>query len=369
MPSAKRPTTKLPAHAEAAGATARAGSRMTLRDLARALGVSVATVSNAYNRPDQLSAQLRERILQSAHELGYQGPDPLARSLRRGKTGVIGLVYDAPLDYAFADPAAALFLGSVARTIQQQNLNLLLLSCPDTAEPVQTASVDGFIVYCSADDSPLLRAVLARQLPAVLVEQRPLPGLAQVGLQDEEGAAEAARHLSELGHREIGVLALEFHQPGERDKARSDLTGKESLYQTTAQRLRGYQRGAPHARLHVREAVQNTPQEGEELARELLSRHPQLTALLCMSDVLAQGAMNAARALGRRIPEDLSLIGFDDLPSSAALNLSSVWQPTAEKGRQAGELMMAQLAGQPPQHLTLPTRLVLRGTTAKARDA
>ena len=137
----------------------RAKAKPTLRDVAQALGVSVATVSNAYNRPDQLSAELRDRILTTARDMGYPGPNPLARSLRRGKTGVIALVYDAPLEYAFADPAASLFLGSLAATIQTQGLNLLLLACPDSTQPVQTASVDGFIVYCAAEGSPLLRAV------------------------------------------------------------------------------------------------------------------------------------------------------------------------------------------------------------------
>ena len=126
----------------------RAASRPTLRDVARRLGVSVATVSNAYNRPDQLSEDLRGRILAAARDLGYQGPDPLARSLRRGRTGVLGVVYDAPLEYAFADPAAALFLGSVTRAVQDHDLNVLLLALVALAcvwlvtEPLRTRTPD-----------------------------------------------------------------------------------------------------------------------------------------------------------------------------------------------------------------------------------
>lgn len=343
-------------------------ARPTLRDVARALGVSVATVSNAYNRPDQLSGELRERILGAARDLGYLGPNPLARSLRRGKTGVIGLVYDAPLDYAFADPAASLFLGSVAATIQTQGQNLLLLSCTETTEPVRTASVDGFIVYCSAEESELLHAVMARQLPTVLVEQEAQPGIAQVGLDDLEGAAEATRHLTELGHQHIGVLTLEIDSTYHPEPVTPEREAQ-VLYRTTARRLQGYRQGAPQATLHVLEVPQNTPQAAAERALTLLRGHPELTAVVCMSDVMAQGVMNTARQLGLRIPEDLSLIGFDDLLSSAALNLTTVWQPTAEKGRQVGEIMLSQLAGEPAQQVVLPTRLVVRGSTARPREA
>lgn len=340
-------------------------ARPTLRDVARELGVSVATVSNAYNRPDQLSAELRERILSAAGQMGYLGPNPLARSLRRGKTGVIALVYDAPLEYAFADPAASLFLGSVAATIQTHSLNLLLLACSESTQPVHTASVDGFIVYCSAEQSDLLRAVLARQLPTVLVEQGQAPGTAQVGIDDAAGAREAAAHLAGLGHCDIGILPLELTQvyrPGPVTPEREAQTA----YRTTANRLRGYRQGAPQARFHLLETRINTPQEGEQRTLELLQAQPQITALLCMSDVLAQGAMHAARSLGRRIPEDLSLIGFDDLPSSETLNLTTVWQPTAEKGRRVGEAMLEQLAGKAGDEVTLPTRLVVRGSTGPA---
>lgn len=349
----------------------RAGGRVTLRDVARTLGVSVATVSNAYNRPDQLSEDLRQRVLQAARGLGYHGPDPLARSLRRGRTGVLGVVYDAPLDYAFADPAAALFLGSVTRTVQNRDLNVLLLAAPhdsqaDATLAVRNASVDGFIVYCAADGSALLRAVLERGLPTVLVDQEPQAGAVNVGIDDAGGAQAAAAHLLSLGHRHLGVLCLELSEQrssGPVGPARE----AQVTYRTTDQRLRGYRAAAaphPDATLYPTEAAHNTPDSGEALTRDLLTRHPQVTALLCMSDVLAQGALRAAAALGRRVPEDLSVVGFDDLPGSETLDLTTVWQPTGDKGEQVGQAMLTLLAGQPAAPVTLPTRLVVRGTTA-----
>lgn len=357
------------------------GGRVTLKAVARHLGVSVATVSNAYNRPDQLSPELRARILAAARELGYAGPDPLARSLRRGRTGVIGVVYDAPLDYAFADPAAALFLGRLAQTIQAPagsgegagafpGLNLLLLACPQGPDPVHTASVDGFIVYCAAEDSELLRAVLGRGLPTVLVDQHPTPGAALVGIEDAPGAQAAAAHLVGLGHTRIGVVGLELGRPDpDAGRAVGQLPGDlRGGYRTTSERLRGYRQGGAQAELFWHETRQNTPEAGERGAATLLGAHPQITALLCMSDVLAQGALRAARTLGLRVPADLSVTGFDDLPGSAALDLTTVWQPTGDKGEAVGQAMLALLRGERPAPVTLPARLVVRGTTAQPRS-
>lgn len=342
--------------------------RVTLRDVAARLGVSPATVSNAYNRPDQLSPELRLRVLGAARDLGYGGPDPLARSLRRGRSGVIGVVYDAPLAYAFADPAAALFLGSAAPVLQQSGLNLLLLASPEGAAPVRSASVDGFIVYCAAGGSALLRSVLERGLPTVLVDQTPpsqigQPQAVQVGIDDAGGACAAAQHLRGLGHRHLGVLCLELG-PGRRTGPVSPQREAGAAYRAVAERLRGYRQGAADAALHLTESGQNSPEEGEARTLELLRGHPEVSALLCMSDVLAHGALRAAQRLGLRVPEDLSVIGFDDLPSSAALNLSTVWQPTEDKGRAVGEAVLALLDGQTPPAVTLPTRLVVRGSTA-----
>ena len=342
--------------------------KATLRDVARRVGVSVATVSNAYNRPDQLSAELRERVLGAARELGYSGPDPLARSLRRGRAGVIGVVYDAPLDYAFADPAAALFLGAASEVLQAEALNLLLLASAD-AQPVRGASADGFIVYCAAEGSDLLAAVLERQLPTVLVDQGQLPGAAQVGIDDAGGARQAAEYLLSLGHRHIGVVSLELG-PGRRGGPVAPEHEAAAAYRTTAERLRAYREAAAGAgaQLHLTETEHNTPAEGERRSRDLLAAHPEITALLCMSDVLAQGALGAAAGLGLRVPGDLSVIGYDDLPSSAALQLDTVWQPTAQKGRAVARALLDLLAGQAPgPPLALPTRLVKRGTVGPPR--
>src|ERR1700754_4793597 len=125
--------------------------RVTMKTLAAELGVSTMTVSNAFNRPNQLSPDLRERVLAKARELGYAGPDPLARGLRQQRAGVIGVVSDTPLSYAFTDPAAAAVLGGLCEAVEVEGLGLLLVP-PGGAGPV-----DGLVVYSVADTEPRLQ--------------------------------------------------------------------------------------------------------------------------------------------------------------------------------------------------------------------
>src|SRR5215210_9020337 len=166
---------------------------ITLADVAAHLGVSRTTVSNAYNRPNQLSPKLREKVLAAAGELGYCGPDPVARGLRRGQTGSLGLVFDQPLTYAFTDPAAALFLQGMAGALEEHGAALSLIPrMPEgperSAELVRAALVDGYILFCTSADDERVRAVRARGLPFVLVEGLDDPTIAHVQIDDIAGA-------------------------------------------------------------------------------------------------------------------------------------------------------------------------------------
>src|SRR5918995_2592574 len=144
----------------------------TLATVAAALGVSRMTVSNAYNRPDQLSPALRERVLAAARELGYPGPNPVARTLSRGETGSVGLVLDQPLTEAFRDPATVEFLHGVAAGCEERALGLSLVPriAGRDAALVHTALVDGFILYCAPEADERLEAVRERRVPYVLVD-------------------------------------------------------------------------------------------------------------------------------------------------------------------------------------------------------
>src|SRR3712207_1687965 len=182
------------------------GRRATMTRVAEEIGVSPMTVSNAYNRPERVSETLRERIFKVAERLGYAGPDPVARSLRRQKTNLVGVLYSNPLSYAFDDPAQVLFLKGVAVATEEAEMGLVLVpgsvgsSLQDRASAVMGAAVDGFMVYSIADDDPLIEAVLRRRVPTVIADQPFLEGVPFVGIDDESAAMEAAGHLLDLGH-------------------------------------------------------------------------------------------------------------------------------------------------------------------------
>src|SRR3954471_1372062 len=185
---------------------------ITLADVAAHLGVSRTTVSNAYNRPNQLSPALREKVLAAARDLGYNGPDPMARGLRRGQTGSLGLVFDAPLSYAFTDPAAVLFLKGMATGLEEHGAALSIVprvpeGAERSAELVRSALVDGYLLFCTPADDPRYAAVRARGLPFVLVEYEDDPTAAHVRIDDVAGAEAAARHLVGLGHRNVAIVS------------------------------------------------------------------------------------------------------------------------------------------------------------------
>lgn len=354
--------------------------RQTLKDVAAAVGVTVATVSNAYNRPDQLSPALRERVLETARSLGYPGPDPVARGLRRGRAGAIGVLYADRLSYAFKDPVAVVFLGGIAAAAEAAGLGLLLVpGSPRAARDLEApgrAAVDGFVIYSMAHDDPLLAAALERRLPIVTVDMPAVSGAPSVAIDDVAGARTAAEHLIGLGHRQFGVLSLEL-TPSVRS-GWADLSRQSAAsYPVSRARLRGYTEALTAAGLSwgavpVYECVENSLAEGRLGGERLLTSHSRPTALLAMSDMLALGALDAARRLDVAVPGDLSIVGSDDIPEGLWANppLTTVHEPHLDKGVKAGELLVAILAGEEHHDVvTLPMHLVVRASTASAPGA
>src|ERR1700716_1486313 len=165
--------------------------RATLPSLAAELKVSRTTISNAYNRPDQLSTDLRERVLATAKRLGYPGPDPVARSLRTRKAGAVGLVITEPLNYSFSDPAALDFVAGLAESCEEAGQGLLLVaggpkrSVSDGTAAVLAAGGDAFFFSSASDHDPSLPVVQQRQLPIVVVDQpKDVPGTSRVCIDD-----------------------------------------------------------------------------------------------------------------------------------------------------------------------------------------
>jgi DNA-binding LacI/PurR family transcriptional regulator len=352
----------------------RRGSRRpaTLASLAAELGISRTTVSNAYNRPDQLSPELRRRVLEAARRLGYPGPDPMARSLRTRQTGAIGLIFTEALSFAFRDPAAVGFLEGLGLACEERGAGLLLVpALPGSGDPqaVNRAAVDGFVVYSMPDDDPYVSAVLGRPVPAVIVDEPVgIDGVDWVGLDDRAASEEVGRHLAALGHRHVGVICARLdHDRNDGPAAPERRRG--SRYAVERLRLAGLLgalSGDPDA-IPVEERFDNSPAAGRSAAAALLDRHPELTAIACTTDVFALATLEVARSRGLRVPEDLSVTGFDDVPSAGALGLTTVRQPMLEKGRVAGRLLLDEGDRPAARSVTLPTELIVRASTGAVR--
>jgi DNA-binding LacI/PurR family transcriptional regulator len=342
----------------------RATDRVTLATIAEAVGVSRMTVSNAYNRPDQLSPELRDRVLAAARALGYAGPDPVASTLSRGKTGSVGLVLDYALTMAFTDPATVQFLHGVAAGCEKQALGLSLVPRIEggSATLVHRALVDGFVLYCVPEEDPRMDAVRGRNLPYVRVDFDPRSGVVGVNVDDEGAARATAEHLVALGHRRFGI-ALPHELPGS--------TGAEAeaaaYHHVTRSRLAGWRTaleaaGIDWSSVPVASGPGKQRESGQAAGARLLDRAERPTAIIALSDVVACGVLEAARERGIAVPGELSVTGFDDVPEAARAvpPLTTVRQPHDRKGSEAVRLLLEPDAGS----VVLPTELIVRASTA-----
>ena len=358
------------------------GNRVTLARIAGELGLSAMTVSNAYNHPDRLSEALRERIFETAGRLGFHGPDPVGRSLRRQRTAVVGVLYSNPLSYAFDDPAAVSFLGGLSSVTEEADLGLLLVPASGGGEAGERdpraaaqAAVDAFVIYSMSDEEPLLAAALQRRLPAVVVDQPRKEGVAFVGVDDEGAARTAAGHLIDLGHERFAIVSFGLSPDGHEGITDSDRQQR-TAFHVSRMRLRGYravleEAGLPWSGVPVYECQGSAKELGYRAVEALFRSRQEPTAILALSDQLALGAIEWMTQRRISVPQDVSVVGFDNIPAAASADppLTTVHQDHAEKGRLAGRMLVAQLheEGSPGTGL-LATRLVVRGSTSPNRE-
>jgi len=347
-------------------------SRPTLDTVAEAAGVSRMTVSNAYNRPDQLSAATRERVLAVAAELGYGGPDPAGRSLRRGRAGTVGVLLTESLTYAFTDPGLVQFLRGVADEMSAAGMAMLLLPADADRDGalVRSAIVDAFIVSSIWEDDPVVQAVRSRRLPFVSSGSPRLAGVPYVGIDNASAAALAADHLTGLGHRRIGIVALPEDMPVE------PVDRVVRVRRGFAQRVVGFLERAAEAGVEpqdvaIVDATTNSLDAGIVAARELLTRRRRPTAVFAVSDVLALGTLSAAAELGIDVPASLSVIGFDDIDEAAHSRppLTTVAQDLREQGRTAARMALGLIEGAKVRSAPRRPHVLVRESTAAPRRA
>jgi DNA-binding LacI/PurR family transcriptional regulator len=347
------------------------GARPTLAKVAERAGVSVSTASLAFSGSGPITPETRDKVLAAASELGYTGPNPLGRQLRRGRSGIVGVVIGDQPGRAFRDPVAVQVLDGLVDVLGTDGLGVLLIPGVrdgDTVDPLlETAGMDvAVLVWGALSDDPTLGALQRRNVPVVIGEGRAVEGAPLVALEDRSGTAEAVRHLRELGHTRIAEIALPFDQherSGPVDAARLAQADRTP----TVNRLAGVRDEIEP--VLTWECPASLVEHGRDAATEILgtwvpaSERP--TAIVAHSDLLAAGAVIGARELGLRIPEDVSVAGFDglDLPWLSPDVLTSVHQPLREKGAALGRAVIDLLAGEDPTTITLPVGLIPGTTT------
>lgn len=332
----------------------------SIKDVARDVEMSTATVSRALRGLQGVSDETRERVMESARRLGYV-PSPSAAGLASGHTRTVAVIVPRVTQWFFA----AIVQGA-EEVLRERGYDLLLYNLAGDASArhrvfetsLLTKRVDAVLVLSLKPSPDELERLSSLGRPVTIVGAD-MPGWATVRIDDHEAAAAATRHLLDLGHERIAYIGgategvLDFTAPSAR------LSG----YRCTLE-----QAGVPlRAELETDGAF--TVSGGLRAARELLTGGDRPTAIFAASDEMAIGALRAAQELGLRVPQDVSVIGIDDHEMASYFDLTTVAQPVHEQGRVAATQVLAALTDDDwsPEQVILPTELVVRRTTAQLR--
>lgn len=350
----------------------RPARRGTLASIAAELGVSRTTVSNAYNKPDQLSPALRDKILRTAKRLGYPGPDPTARSLRTRRAGAIGVLLTEELTYAFEDQASLEFMSGVSVACSDMSASMLLVPAGvDSSTPhsraatlINQASVDGFIVYSVAEDDPYLDAVIKRSLPTVICDQPADDKKVNfVGIDDRSAIQPVVQQLVDAGHTRVGILCIRLDRtPNDGPVSAERLRGAHMHVQRS--RIEGAlavlgEAGIAAEDVPIIERHINNSSTARSAAEELLDTHPELTAVICTVDSMALAVADAVEARGLSVPEHLSITGFDGIPQAIARGITTVQQPSKNKGLSSGTVLASLIENTEGNRDDAPQRVIL----------
>ena len=332
-------------------------------EIAKELGISSASVSRALNDRPGVGDELRERILAKARELNYI-PNVMARGLATSQTFSVGFfIREKPGLPAQSDPFYSEILHGAEQVTSRTDYQVTIATLTDgiVARPgefrfVREKRIDAMILAGPDIPADFIMAMLQTRMPVLLVDNRLVNTPVNCVNSDNEGGAyQAARHLLSLGHRAIGALA-----------------GPPS-WSSTAQRVNGYRRAMAESglELHVVHVDRTTIESGEAAYRRLMSRHPDVTALVAINDAMAIGAIRAAKANGLRVPDDLSVVGFDDIAWATVSDppLTTAHIPKQQMGKEA-VLRLMSLLNDPellPSEITVPVRLVERASTSPCK--
>jgi LacI family transcriptional regulator len=326
----------------------------TISEVAQKAGVSPTTVSHVINKTRFVSDEKRERVEQAIAEMNYR-PNALARSLRNGTTRSLGLILPDSANPFFAEVARSIenaafgagysvILCNSENDLKKETLYLDVLS---------KKQVDGVIFVMTGEGSNSLKNLVEMQIPTVIMDRDLLGSELDVVLADShQGGFMATEHLISLGHKRIGCIA------------------GPAIINQSSRRFAGYKQALQDACLRIEpDLIMNGnfhPDSGWELGREMLSLPNTPTAIFACNDLMAIGVLRAATELGLRIPDDLALVGYDDIELSSYTNppLTTIKQPTADMGLTALKFLLGRITDPQSvrQNAVLPVSLVVRGS-------
>ncbi|MFJ3384655.1 MULTISPECIES: LacI family DNA-binding transcriptional regulator [unclassified Curtobacterium] len=352
-------------------------ARPTLVAVARAAGVAPSTASLAFSGSGPVSEETRARVLAAAAALGYDGPDPRARSLRRGRSGVIGVVMDERLSDAFRDPVNVLTLDGIAEVAGEAGASLLLVRSPLDDErgagPLVDAPMDAVVlVGCNVRVDPAVAVLRRRGIPVVAIEADDIEGAVPIQLDNREASRRASAFLRDLGHTSVTVVTLPLDAKRQRGPISPERFDAGTAF-TTMERLRGVRGVFPDA--VAIEAGGSSVEEGRAAGAALFGPDgSRPTAVVAQSDLLAVGVISAALEAGLRVPEDVSVVGFDGIQVDDSLfhrspirQLTTLVQPFVQKGQAAARAALAMLEGAAPAPASFRSELRIGDTTAAPR--
>lgn len=337
-----------------------AEKRNTIIDVGRLAGVSTKTVSRVLNGEPHVSEELRKRVREAADQLNYH-PNVMAQALVRRRSYLVGLVFENPSPSYVVE----LQMGVIDR-LRGSHYRLVVLPIGSTVEHAQevvglarSAALDGVVLAPPVCDHPDVLADLekagirfARIAPTTQLEIAPYTMLDEVA-----AAKDAARHLIALGHRKIAIIC------------------GDPSHAATGARLEGYRIAFTEGGLDMGEAVIEpgmfTFDSGMEAGRRILGRRDRPTAILAQNDDMAVGALMAAHEIGLRLPDELSVVGFDDSEVSRITwpPLTTIQQPVFEMARAAADMLVASLEGtEHPEREPHAHRLIVRASAMRPRD-
>jgi LacI family transcriptional regulator len=328
----------------------------TIYDVARHAGVGVGTVSRVLNDSPRVSEATRQKVLAAIAELDYH-PSPIAQRLSLRKTFAIGVI--APF---VTRPAFVGRLRGVEAALTESKYDLVLYNVETTdkrdacfRELPTSQRFDGLLIIALPPTEEDVAHFHQAGIPIVLIDAYH-PALSRVVIDDVKGGYMATQHLIELGHTRIAYISDPLESP--------------FRFTSSLHRYQGYRQALDEARIPFRPEYHRWAEHGEEqardMARHLLDLAEPPTAIFAASDTQAMGAIQAARDADLRIPEDLSVIGYDDLQAAEYMGLTTIRQLLFESGQRGVELLLETLENSQiePVHEVLPIELIVRGTTA-----